>query len=75
MGKRYLARYKFVCAIAVTAVLYWIIPLHVNEAARYMMSIGETTSATRYLQQANVSYREWGARIKVDQLELELLSR
>jgi hypothetical protein len=39
------------------------------------MSIGETTSATRYLRQANVSYREWGARIKVDQLELELLSR
>ena len=46
-----------------------------ERAGRFMSSIGETNSATRYLRQANESYREWGARIKVDQLELELLSR
>jgi hypothetical protein len=58
MGKKDLARYKFVCAIAVTSDSGIVLDhaIACKCAARYLMSIGETTSATRYLRQANVSY-------------------
>jgi len=74
MGKEVLARYKYVCSIAVVRESGIVLDLAIacERFGRYMASIGDTLSATDYLRQAKASYEEWGALAKVTQLEMEL---